>query len=143
VTLANAVVAGACTPAPSPPLAFYTLSPCRLLDTRNPAGPLGGPALAGGGAQRTFALTGVCGVPADARALAVNLTVVNPAAAGDLRLFPGDQPTPIASALNFAAGPTRTNNVTLTLGWGTGMATMQNDAGGAVDLVVDVFGYYR
>src|SRR5262249_48282859 len=27
------------------PAAFYTVTPCRLIDTRGPAGPLGGPAL--------------------------------------------------------------------------------------------------
>jgi hypothetical protein len=143
VTVQNALVANACTPAPGAPLAYYTLTPCRLIDTRNPTGPLAGPTLAGGGAQRSFTLSGVCGVPATARALSVNLTVVNPATAGDLRLFPADQPTPLISVLNFAAGQTRTNNAILGLAWGAGTVKVQNDAGGTVDLIVDVNGYYQ
>ena len=106
------------------------------------AGPLGGPALAPG-AQRTFTLAGACGVPATARALSVNVTVVAPAAAGDLRLFPADQPVPQSTTLNFAAGQTRTNNATVSLAWGAGTVTVQNDAAGTVDLIVDVNGYYR
>jgi hypothetical protein len=125
-----------------PGLSFYTLPPCRLVDTRNPAGPLGGPALVAG-AQRTFKLTESCGVPATAQALSVNVTVVAPAAAGDLRLFPADQPTPLSSAINWSAGQTRTNNATLGLAWGLGTAIVQNDAGAAVELVVDVNGYYQ
>jgi hypothetical protein len=142
VTLANAVVAGACAPGPSAALDFYTLPPCRLVDTRDPAGPAGGPALAAA-AQRTFSLSGLCGVPATARALSVNVTVVGPTAAGDLRFFPADQSTPISTALNFAAGQTRTNNAILGLSWGAGTATVQNDSAGTVDLIVDVNGYYR
>ncbi len=48
--------------AAGPPLDFYTLSPCRVVDTRNPAGPQGGPALPAH-ASRTFTLAGQCGVP--------------------------------------------------------------------------------
>ncbi|HEV7515992.1 MAG TPA: hypothetical protein VGR07_06805 [Thermoanaerobaculia bacterium] len=142
VTLANAVVAGACTPGPSAAMAYYTLAPCRLVDTRNPAGPAGGPALAAG-AQRSFTLAGICGVPATARALSVNVTVVGPATAGDLRLFAAGQPTPLVSAINFTAGQTRTNNAALGLAWGAGTVTAQNDAAGTVHLIVDVNGYYQ
>jgi len=63
--------------------------------------------------------------------------------AGDLRLFPADQPTPLISVLNFAAGQTRTNNAILGLAWGAGTVKVQNDARGTVDLIVDVSGYYQ
>ena len=45
--------------------AFYTVAPCRVFDTRNPAGPYGGPALVAGG-ERSFVLPGRCGIPATA-----------------------------------------------------------------------------
>jgi hypothetical protein len=48
------------------------MTPCRLVDTRAASGPLGGPGLKAG-KTRTFVLTGVCGVPASAKALSVNL----------------------------------------------------------------------
>ncbi|HTQ78811.1 MAG TPA: sialidase family protein, partial [Thermoanaerobaculia bacterium] len=131
-----------CTPGPGPGLAFYTVTPCRLVDTRNPAGPQGGPALAAG-AQRTFNLAGICAVPATARALSINVTVVGAGAAGDLRLFPADQPTPLISAINFRAGQTRTNNSALALAWSLGTATLQNDAAAPVHVILDVNGYYQ
>src|SRR5204863_8049945 len=52
-------------------LRFHTLVPCRLLDTRDAAGPYGGPLL-GAGASRSFDLTGRCGIPADAAAVSLN-----------------------------------------------------------------------
>src|SRR5262245_55665611 len=45
------VTADATTPANA--LVFVGMTPCRVVDTRNPNGPLGGPALTGG-ASRTF-----------------------------------------------------------------------------------------
>jgi len=142
VTLSNASVAGTCTPGASSTYAFYTVTPCRLVDTRNPTGSLGGPALAPL-AQRSFSLSGACGLPATARAISVNVTVVGPATAGDLRFFPADQPTPLASILNFSPGQTRTNNANLGLAWGLGTLTVQNDSTGAVQLILDVNGYYQ
>ncbi|HEX5856229.1 MAG TPA: hypothetical protein VFZ57_11470, partial [Thermoanaerobaculia bacterium] len=34
-------------PAPLPPARLCTVAPCRVVDTRNPTGPFGGPALLG------------------------------------------------------------------------------------------------
>ena len=53
------------------PLSFYTVPPCRLLDTRNPSGATGGPALAPGVARvlTVAGTTGPCGIPATAKAL--------------------------------------------------------------------------
>lgn len=125
------------------PLDFYTVPPCRLLDTRNASGPYGGPALPPG-SQRVFVAAGRCGVPAGARAIAANLTVVAPPAAGDFRLFPGNAQAPAASALNFGAGQTRANSTLLMLASsGSGAAAVQNDAPAAVDVVVDVNGYFQ
>ena len=58
------------------------MTPCRVLDTRNANGPLGGPALNGSGAQRLFTIAGTCGIPASARSVSANLTVTQQAAAG-------------------------------------------------------------
>jgi hypothetical protein len=56
----SATLAVATTPASPGPTRFYTLAPCRIVDTRNPAGPWAGPALAAA-ATRTFNLAGRCG----------------------------------------------------------------------------------
>jgi Kelch motif len=69
-------------PPPPPSANFYTVTPCRLVDTRNPASPTGGPALLAG-AVRSFPVTGgACGLPPTAIAVSVNLTVTQPAAQG-------------------------------------------------------------
>jgi hypothetical protein len=126
------------------PLNFYTLPPCRLVDTRGAAGPLGAPALSAG-VPRVFTLTGSCGVPATAKALSLNVTVVNPSAPGDLRLYPGDQGVPNASTITCAAGKTRANNSLMGLSAdGTGSIAVQpNLAFGTVHLILDVNGYFQ
>ena len=128
----------------SPATSFYTLTPCRLVDTRDPAGPLGGPSLQPG-AQRTFALAGAkCAIPSTASAVSVNLTVTEPAAPGNVRLFPAGVPVPLVSTLNFVAGQTRANNAIVQLGGGTtGSIVVLNGAAGTVHFILDVNGYFE
>jgi hypothetical protein len=124
------------------PADYHTVTPCRLLDTRNPAGAWGGPALLPG--QRVFQAAGQCGIPANAKALAINLTVVNPPVGGFLTLFPGDAPPPNASSLNFKPGLTRANNAVVMLASsGSGTFGIFNAAGAPVHVAVDVSGYFQ
>ena len=121
---------------------FHAVTPCRLLDTRLPPGPAGGPILAAG-ERRSFPVGGACSLPASAKAAAVNVTAVAPSAPGNLRLFAAGLAPPATSVVNFAAGRTRANNATVVLG-GSGQATLQCDmSGGGTHVVVDVFGYYE
>ncbi len=69
------------------PYQFFTLPPCRVVDTRNPTGPLGGPSLAGG-ATRSFPVTGTCGIPSTAKAVVFNVAMVGPTGSGNLRIWP-------------------------------------------------------
>ena len=121
---------------------FYTLSPCRLVDTRNPAGSRGGPAL-GAGAPRTFPISGACGVPATAWAVSLNVTVTQPTTVGNVRLFPGGTPSPQASSLNYAASATRANNAIVALGSAGDLTALASQAGGSVHLILDVNGYFE
>lgn len=123
---------------------LFTLTPCRVLDTRNPNGPLGGPAI-GASAQRTFTLPPACGIPSGAKSVSVNVTVVNPATQGDLVVYPATLVTaPNTSTISFRAGQTRANNALLLLSTdGTGRITVKNNATGAFDLVLDVNGYFN
>jgi hypothetical protein len=130
---------------PSPPAgtAFHTVSPCRIVDTRDPSGPYGGPALAGG-SVRSFVLAGPCGVPSTAKSLAVNLTVTQPSSGGHITAFPAGGSVPPASTLNFSAGQTRANNAVLGLSpaGGVSVSTVLS-SGGTVHLIVDVNGYFE
>jgi RHS repeat-associated protein len=130
--------------APPSAASFYTVTPCRLVDTRNPNGPYGGPALAAG-SLRSFALAGLCGIPASARAVSLNITITDPTAGGDLGVFPGGITPPLTSAISFSAGQTRANNAVGGVA-GDGMATVsvRNDMpSGTVQLIVDVNGYFQ
>jgi photosystem II stability/assembly factor-like uncharacterized protein len=128
---------------PDTALAFFTLPPCRLLDTRTPAGPLGGPVLAAASA-RVIATGGHCGIPAAARALAVNLTVVSPRSPGFLTLYPGDLSRPPTSTINFRPGQVRANNAVVPLAAdGFGSLALFNGSAGTADAIVDVSGYFQ
>jgi len=126
----------------SPPQSLYTLSPCRLVDTRDPLGTLGGPALQAQ-ADRTFALFGRCGIPATARALSVNLTVTGPTAPGNLRVYPAATPLPNASFVNYDAQETRANNAVVTLNGLGELAVFCAQVSGTAHLVLDVNGYFE
>jgi hypothetical protein len=129
-------------------LDFFTLAPCRLLDTRLPSnqlppGPYGGPALPPG-AERVLVAAGRCGISATARAVSLNVTAVAPGALGNLRLFPGDGVAPNASALNFAAGNTRSNNAIIMMASsGSGTFAFANFSAANVHVVIDVNGYFE
>jgi hypothetical protein len=124
---------------------YFAVTPCRVADTRGPAGPSGGPAL-GANTLRVFPAAGSCGVPTAARAVAVNVTAVGPTRAGNLRLFPAGAPAPNASTLNFAAGRTRANSALVRLGTAGGVAVqcdMPGGTGGTTHALIDVFGYFQ
>ncbi|HQQ77856.1 MAG TPA: hypothetical protein PLB01_10910 [Thermoanaerobaculia bacterium] len=126
----------------APPAAtrFRSVPPCRVVDTRTAQG---APPIAAN-ASRTFVLTGTCGVSATAVTVSANVTVVAPRASGDLVFFPAGTGVPNASTLSFRAGRTRANNTQILLSSdGTGRATAKNNAAGALDLVIDVSGYYE
>lgn len=143
LTVQNADGSASSTPVPvavaaDAGMGFYTLTPCRILDTRTTA-PLG--------SNAPLVISGAaCGVPATARALAANITVVGATAAGNLALYPGNYPRPPVSTLNFAAGQTRANNAILGLASdasGTLAATAFMLGNGTVHLIVDVDGYFQ
>jgi endoglucanase len=124
--------------APAAPLQYYAVTPCRALDTRQ-----GGPGPLTAGESRAVALAGSCGVPADAQAVAANLTAAGATAGGHLRVHPAGTALPNASVLNYAAGRTRANSALVPLGAG-GQATVYcGQPSGSVQVIVDVFGYFR
>jgi glucose/arabinose dehydrogenase len=121
---------------PTPALSYFTVTPCRVLDTRS-----GSPLTSD--VPRTVVIAGSCGIPAGAQAVAANLTVVGPSAAGFLILYPTGQPVPLASVLNFNLGQVRSNNAVLPLSGGQLDARAGLPGGGQVHLVLDVVGYFQ
>jgi hypothetical protein len=119
---------------------FYTVTPCRVVDTRNPAGPWGGPALQAN-SDRSFVVAGKCGIPSTAEVVTLNVTVTQATAGGDLRLYPGGASLPMATAINYGAGKTRANNGTLALGPNGDLLVHCDQSSGSVHMILDVSGY--
>jgi Subtilase family len=121
---------------------FFTIAPCRLVDTRNPAGPLGGPALTCG-TDRMFTVAGACGIPASGvKAVSVNATVTSTTGPGNVRLFAAGLPVPAVSALNWSAGQTRGNNGVVPLN-ASGQIAARCAPSGSTHFILDVNGYFQ
>jgi hypothetical protein len=120
---------------------FIATTPCRAVDTRGNGfgGAYGPPALAEG-TPRDFILTGRCGIPDTAQAVSLNMTVVLPASAGHLSLFPLGGTVPRVSTLNFAAGQVIANAALVALGDGGGITVVTGGSG--AHLLIDVNGYF-
>jgi hypothetical protein len=116
---------------------FYTVPPCRLVDTRVTGNPMPG----GDGLMRTVWITaGTCGIPTGAKVLSANITVVSPPAAGFLALYSPDISWPGNSTLNYRAGQTRANNTLMRLA-SDGFVVL--NYGSEVHFIVDVNGYFK
>lgn len=144
LTVQNADGSASSTPvpvvvAPDAGMGFYTIAPCRLVDTRT-AAPLTSDA------PLALPAASACGVPPTARALAANVTVVGATTPGNVAIYPGNYPRPPVSTLNFSPGQTRANSAILGLASdasGTLAANAFLLAGGKVHLIVDVSGYFQ
>jgi hypothetical protein len=83
---------------------------------------------------------GNCNLPGEAVTLVLNVTVVNPTAAGFLTIWPADKGRPLASNINWSAGqPPTANQVTTALSPSGSFSVFNN--GGFVDVIIDVSGY--
>ncbi len=124
---------------------FYTVTPCRLVDTRNADGPLGGPPLQPG-LERIFDVAASsCGIPAGAKVISVNVAVTGAVAGGFLTIYSGDAlQRPGTSAISFSAGQTRANNGIVRLAVdGSGTIKVYAGTTGSVELILDVNGYFQ
>ncbi|HYC88741.1 MAG TPA: hypothetical protein VEO54_05985 [Thermoanaerobaculia bacterium] len=121
-------------PRPANATMLYTVTPCRAVDTR------GGAAVANG-ETRDFPLAGVCGIPADAKAVVANVTAVGPLTDGWLALWPAGTTWGGTSTMSYRSGRTRANNTILPLP-DNGSVSLLN-SGGPQHVLVDVTGYFR
>jgi hypothetical protein len=121
---------------------FHPLDPTRLLDTRagpTQVGQYSSPWTAG--MTRHVTMAGVAGVPPGADAVALNVTVTDTTSASFMTLWPKGQLRPSASNLNWTAGQTIPNAVTVKVG--TDDAVSVYSALGNANVIIDVVGYYE
>ena len=123
------------------PLPFIGITPCRIADTRNANMPPGfGPPSLVAGQARNFFIAGQCGIPVGARAVSLNVTVVNPLGFGFVLLFPSGDPQPGVSTINYVPGLTVANAAFVPLGQ-SGSITVKSVVSGT-DFLIDTNGYY-
>jgi hypothetical protein len=141
-TLVRSPAAGpapAAEPAPLPVEAgantYHPMVPVRFYDTRSPS-----PTPFGPGEVRNVQITGRAGIPATAVAVALNVTVVGPTAAGFLTVYPAGSPLPGSSNVNFVPGQVVPNMVLIGIGAG-GLVSVFN-AIGSTHVLVDVAGWF-
>ncbi len=118
---------------------YTPMAPARFVDTRSGLGTGKGqvPGQTSFGTQ----ITGLRGVPQNAKAVALNVTATNPKEAGHLTVYPSGGRIPLASSVNFTAGQTVANAVIAPVG-PDGSINIRNSAWAGTDVVVDVVGYY-
>ncbi len=120
-------------------LAFYPLTPCRVVDTRGPAGALGGPSLVGNAARSFPILSSSCSVPAAAQAYSLNYTSVPKGNLGFLTTWPAGQTQPLVSTLNAPTGAVTANAAIIPAGTNGDISVFVTHNS---DLVIDIDGYF-
>lgn len=133
------------------PFQFHSVTPCRIVDTRNPANATGGGSGTGGPAltntaSRDFPIQGQCGVPVGAKAAVLNVTITQPTQEGHLTLWPSGTTKPLVSTLNFPAfEPAIANGAIVPLSANANDLSVQPGlaATGTVHLILDVTGYFQ
>ena len=122
-------------------LAFYPVTPCRMVDTRTANGDLGGPYLAAG-VTRIFPLleASSCGVSAQVQAYSLNLTAVPRGSVMHwLTAWAGGQAQPGVATLNDPTATVLANAAIVPAGAGGNIAVYSLQD---TDLVIDVNGYF-
>jgi hypothetical protein len=121
-------------------LAFYPLAPCRIADTRNATGPLGGPGLPALSTRSFPIQASSCGLPPTAQAYSLNFAAVPKGPSlGFLTAWPAGQTRPLVASLNDPTGTVLSNAVVVPAGANGDVNVYTTDA---TDLVIDVNGYF-
>ena len=125
-------------------LYFHPITPCRIVDTRNPVNHLPS------GVNRSVPIRGGCSgaVLNTAQAYSLNITATGSTANGWLTAWPDDgSPAPSTSVINFSAGQTVANAVLMGAGNAASNGAVKVNYGvytgsGTMDYIVDINGYF-
>ena len=149
VVLGSALLSFAASVGGDGPFKFYSVAPCRIVDTRVTGGPLAHAEI------RHFQIATKCGIPSTAKMASLNFTVVFPTDAGNIVAYPYNPMSPATvppvSTLNWTLGETAIANgsvVTLTANPTYNISVQAvvpapNGGSGHLDLVIDVTGYIQ
>jgi hypothetical protein len=120
-------------------LEFFPVTPCRVADTRNATGSLGGPSLEANTARAFPVQSSSCGIPATAKAYSLNVTAVPHTSLGYLTAWPSGQAQPVVSTLNSSTGAVTANAAIVPAGTSGEASIFVSDA---TDVILDIDGYF-
>jgi hypothetical protein len=124
------------------PRVFVGIQPCRVADTRGNGAPIQGGIFANS-QQRTWDVTGICGIPGGADAISVNFSVVSPAGTplgAFLLAWPTGQPAPPTAIMTYGPGATVISNAAIVpLGAGE---QLNVNVSHSTHVIMDVNGYF-
>jgi len=120
-------------------VAFYAAIPCRVADTRNADGALGGPFMPATQTRNFPVLSSPCAIPASASAYSMNVTVVPSGPLAYLSTWPTGQAQPNVSTLNSFTGKVVANAAIVPAGAGGDISVYVTDP---TDVILDTNGYF-
>jgi len=128
--------------AQSGPFQYFSVTPCRVVDTRNANGTNGGPIMTEN-TSRDFRIRGNCGIPTTAKAVVMNIAVTQATTNSFLTAWPSGTARPSSSVINFNASQPALSNGAI-----VGLSTATNDLSvfnrwGNVHVIIDVNGYFQ
>jgi len=126
-------------PATPASLQFYPVTPCRVVDTRNPSGPFGGPYIPAGQSRSFALLSGSCHLPKSAQAYSLNVTALPAGPLSWLTAWPTGETQPLASTLNAPTGTIVANAAIVPAGTNGAVSIFSSND---TDVLVDVNGYF-
>ena len=119
---------------------YQPVTPDRVLDTRNGTGAADAKVAANAGVP--VAIAGADSIPSGISAVAVHVTVTDTAGNGWIAAEPDGAGVPGTSSLNYLKGQTISNTVIVPVGKDGEIELYNGGAGGSVDLIADVSGYF-
>ena len=119
---------------------FYAATPCRVADTRNPAGQFGGPSLVANQVRDFPIPSATCGIPATATAYSLNVTAIpGTKYLGYLSTWPTGSAQPPVSTLNSWTGKVVANAALVPAGSNGSVSVFVTDPANAI---LDINGYF-
>ena len=120
-------------------LVFYPLTSCRIADTRNAAGSLGGPSINGGSSRSFPILSSSCGIPSNVAAYSLNVTAIPHNTLNYLTTWPTGTIQPNVSTLNAPTGTVVANAAIVPAGTNGAVSVFVSDTS---DVILDIDGYF-
>ena len=124
---------------PSTGLQLVPITACRLVDTRQPDGPFGGPPIQGGTSRSFPVPQGGCGIPSNAGAYLLNVSVIPLPRLGYLTVYPTGENPGVTTTMNSPDGRIKTNAAIVPAGTEGSISVYASDT---TNVVIDMFGYF-